>query len=123
MIRQWRAKMSCQMPWRDFERGEIVELDDEKVTPRVKELFVCLNPDGEKVKSEADDADIKVMVARLKAAKVPLKKNMSPDKIRELFDQFLGSGATAGAVSGEASGEEAPKPPKEDAGETSGEGK
>ena len=136
MRRMWKAKMDCQMPWRDFERGEMVELDDEQVTPRVKELFVCLNPDGEKVKGEADDADIKVMVARLKAAKVPLKKNMSPEKIRELFDEFLGSGATAGAVSGEASGEEDPKPPKEeheppkedagetaDAGEPQGEGK
>jgi hypothetical protein len=107
------------MPWSDFERGEIVELDDEQVTPRVKELFECLNPDGKTTKSESDDPDINVMVARLKAAKVPLKKNMTNEKIRELFDEFLGRGATAGSVSGETDEEPSKEkePPREDAGE------
>lgn len=113
MKRIWKAKISCQMPWRDFEKGETVELDDEQVTPRVKELFDCITPDGGAVKEEKRDPDLEVMVARLKAAKIPMKKNITPKQIRELFDQFLGSGATAGAVSGEASGE-AQEPPKED---------
>ena len=53
------------------------------------------------------------MVERLKAAKIPVKKGYSADKIRELFNEFLGKGATAGAISGEASGE-GQEPPKED---------
>ena len=44
MKRTWKAKMNCIMPWRDFAKGETCELDDNEVTPRVKELFECLNP-------------------------------------------------------------------------------
>lgn len=113
MKRIWKAKISCQMPWRDFEKGETVELDDERVNERVKALFDCMTPDGGAVKEEKRDPDLEVMVARLKAAKIPMKKNITPKQIRELFDQFLGSGATAGAVSGEASGD-VQEPPKED---------
>lgn len=113
MKRIWKAKISCQMPWRDFERGETIELDDKDVTERVKALFTCMTPDGGTIKQEKKDPDLEVMVARLKAAKIPMKKNITPKQIRELFDQFLGSGATAGAVSGEASGE-TQEPPKED---------
>jgi len=43
-----------------------------------------------------------VMVSRLKAAKIPVKKGTSADEIRKLFDKFLGSGATAGEISDEA---------------------
>ena len=102
------------MPWRDFEKGETVELDDEQVNERVKALFDCMTPDGGTIKEEKKDPDLEVMVARLKAAKIPMKKNITPKQIRELFDQFLGRGATAGAISGEASGEgqESPKEEK-----------
>lgn len=107
VVRTWRAKMNCQMPWRDFQKNETVELKDSQVDARVKALFECLTPDEEKPKDA--DPDIAVMVSRLKAAKIPMKKNITPKQIRELFDQFLGSGATAGAVSGDAQ-----EPPKED---------
>ena len=98
--RVWRAKMNCQMPWRDFVRGETVKLKDSQVDSRVRALFDCLTP-GEAEEKKVDP-DVAVMVSRLKAAKVPMKKNMSEDKIRELFDRFLGSGATAGEISKDA---------------------
>lgn len=110
-VRIWRAKMNCQMPWRDFQKNETVELKDSQVDARVKALFECLTP--EEAKGKERDPELDVMISRLKAAKIPMKKNITPKQIRELFDQFLGSGATAGAVSGEASGD-AQEPPKED---------
>ena len=97
--RTWRAKMNCQMPTRDFVKNETVELYDREVTPRHRALFECLDADAEPKKA---DPDIAVMVSRLKAAKVPMKKNMSEEAIRELFDKFLGSGATAGEISKDA---------------------
>ena len=112
MKRIWKAKMNCIMPWRDFTKGETCELDDSEVTPRVKALFECLNQ--EEKKETAEDSDLKIMVERLKAAKVPIKKGYSADKIRELFNEFLGKGATAGAVSGEAEGGSQQEPPKEE---------
>ena len=39
------------------------------------------------------------MVARLRAAKIPMKRGMSEDEIRDLFNKFLADGATAGDVS------------------------
>lgn len=98
--RVWRAKMNCQMPWRDFVRGETVKLKDSQVDSRVRALFDCLTPDEAEEKKL--NPDVAVMVSRLKAAKVPMKKNMSEEKIRELFDRFLGSGATAGEISKDA---------------------
>jgi hypothetical protein len=99
-MKVWRAKMRCQMPWRDFDRNETVELDDSQVTARVKELFDCLTPDEVKAEEEAkkEDPDFKVMVARLKAAKIPLKRGISKDEVKELFNQFLVEGATASDV-------------------------
>ena len=38
VARTWRAKMNCQMPWRDFMKNETVELKDSQVDARVKEL-------------------------------------------------------------------------------------
>ena len=107
VVRTWRAKMNCQMPWRDFVKNETVELKDSQVDARVKALFECLTP--EEAKGKERDPELDVMISRLKAAKIPMKKNITPKQIRELFDQFLGSGATAGAVSGDAQ-----EPPKED---------
>lgn len=100
VVRTWRAKMNCQMPWRDFAKNETVELKDSQVDARVKALFECLTPDEAKPKDA--DPDIAVMVSRLKAAKVPLKKNMGEEEIRELFDKFLGNGATAAEISKDA---------------------
>lgn len=100
VVRTWRAKMNCQMPWRDFQKGETVELKDSQVDARVKALFECLTP--EEAKPKEADPDIAVMVSRLKAAKVPLKKNMGEKEIRELFDKFLGNGATAAEISKDA---------------------
>lgn len=99
-VRLWRAKQACMLPWRDFERGETVELKDSQVTPLIRKLFECL--DGGAPVAEKADPDLAVMVARLKAAKIPVKKGTSADEIRKLFDKFLGSGATAGEISDEA---------------------
>ncbi len=99
-VRLWRAKQACMLPWRDFERGETVELKDSQVTPLIRQLFECL--DGGAPVAEKTDPDLAVMVARLKAAKIPVKKGTSADEIRKLFDKFLGSGATAGEISDEA---------------------
>lgn len=99
-VRLWRAKQACMLPWRDFERGETVELKDSQVTPLIRQLFECL--DGGAPVAEKPDPDLAVMVARLKAAKIPVKKGTSADEIRKLFDKFLGSGATAGEISDEA---------------------
>lgn len=93
--RVWRAKMNCQMPWKDFAKNETVELDDADVTLRVKDLFECLTPDEVEAGKRKSDPDLKVMVARLRAAKVPMRRGMSEDEIRELFDRFLVEGATA----------------------------
>ena len=99
-VRLWRAKQACMLPWRDFERGETVELKDSQVTPLIRQLFECL--DGGAPVAEKPDPDLAVMVARLKAAKIPVKKGTSAEEIRKLFDKFLGSGATAGEISDEA---------------------
>lgn len=100
VVRTWRAKMNCQMPWRDFVKNETVELKDSQVDARVKALFECLTP--EEAKGKECDPELDVMVSRLKAAKVPLKKNMGGREIRELFDKFLGKGATAAEISKDA---------------------
>ena len=99
-VRVWRAKMNCQMPWRDFQKNETVKLKDSQVDARVKALFECLTPDEAKPKDA--DPDIAVMVSRLKAAKVPLKKNMGEKEIRDLFDRFLAKGSTASEISKDA---------------------
>ena len=98
--RTWRAKMNCQMPTRDFLKNETIELFDSEVTPRHRALFECLTP--EQAEPKKADPDLSVMVARLKAAKIPMKKNITDKEVRELFDKFLGSGATAGQISGDA---------------------
>ena len=100
VVRTWRAKMNCQMPWQDFVKNETVELKDSQVDARVKALFECLTPDEAKPKDT--DPDIAVMVSRLKAAKVPLKKNMGEKEIRELFERFLAKGSTASEISKDA---------------------
>ena len=100
VVRTWRAKMNCQMPWRDFVKNETVELRDSQVDARVKALFECLTP--EEAKGKERDPELDVMISRLKAAKVPLKKNMGEKEIRDLFDKFLGNGATAAEISKDA---------------------
>ena len=100
VVRTWRAKMNCQMPWRDFTKNETIELKDSQVDARVKALFECLTPD--EAKGEKRDPDIDVMISRLKAAKVPLKKNMGEREIRELFERFLAKGSTASEISKDA---------------------
>lgn len=99
-VRVWRAKMNCIMPWRDFQRGETVELKDSQVDARVKALFECLTP--EEAKPKKIDPDIKVMVERLRAAKIPMKKNIGEKEIRSLFERFLAQGSTASEISKEA---------------------
>ena len=98
----WRCKMNCQMPWRDFVKGEMVELEDEEATPRVKALFECLTPEQVRAAERAQkpDADFQVMVQRLKAAKIPLKRGITKEEVKKLFDEFLGAQAegVAGAV-------------------------
>lgn len=96
VVRTWRAKMNCQMPWRDFQRNETVELRDSQVDARVKALFECLTP--EEAKPKKTDPDIKVMVERLKAAKITIKRGATEDDIRRLFNDFL-AGSTAGEIS------------------------
>ena len=96
-VRLWRAKMNCQMPWRDFEKNETVKLKDSQVTPRVRILFECIsNKEQKKV-----DPEIAIMAARLKAAKIPMKRNMPDVAIRELFNKFLGDGVTASEIAKE----------------------
>ena len=98
--RIWVAKMNCQMPFRDFAKGEEIELDDENVTARVKALFDCRDKE-EKVEA---DADFKVMVARLKAAKIPIPRGATKEKVKELFDTFLVKGALASSIAGDDAG-------------------
>jgi hypothetical protein len=125
--RIWVAKMNCQMPFRDFVKGEEIELDDEAVTARVKALFDCRDKEE---KAEAD-ADFKVMVARLKAAKIPIPRGATKEKVKELFDTFLVKGPLASSVAGDDAGNkeektetpaeekaEADEKPSEDKGET-----
>lgn len=100
VVRTWRAKMNCQMPWRDFVKNETVELKDSQVDARVKALFECLTP--EEAKGKERNPELDVMISRLKSAKVPLKKNMGEKEIRDLFDRFLGNGATAAEISKDA---------------------
>lgn len=95
--RIWVAKMNCQMPFRDFIKGEEVELDDNDVTARVKALFDC----RDKEENDKADADLKVMIARLKAAKIPIPRGATKEKVKELFDTFLVKGALASSVAGE----------------------
>lgn len=96
--RTWVAKMNCQMPFRDFLKGEEVVLDDSAVTARVKDLFEC----KDKTEENESDPDFKVMVDRLKAAKIPIPRGATKEKVRELFDTFLVKGALAQNVSGDA---------------------
>lgn len=98
--RIWRAKMNCQMPWRDFLKNETTELDDENVTQRVKDLFECLTPEEVAAEESAKkgDPDVKVMVSRLKAAKIPMKRGITVSEVRGLFDKFLAEGTTAGQI-------------------------
>ena len=100
VIRTWRAKMNCQMPWRDFTKNETVDLKDSQVDARVKALFECLTPD--KATGAKRNPDIDVMISRLKAAKIPLKKNMGEKEIRSVFEQFLAKGSTATEISKDA---------------------
>ena len=100
VVRTWRAKMNCQMPWRDFTKNETVDLKDSQVDARVKALFECLTPD--KAKGAKRNPDIDVMISRLKAAKIPLKKNMGEKEIRSVFEQFLAKGSTASEISKDA---------------------
>lgn len=100
IVRTWRAKMNCQMSWRDFTKNETVELKDSQVDARVKALFECLTPD--KAKGVKRDPDIDVMISRLKAAKIPLKRNMGEKEIRSVFEQFLAKGSTASEISKDA---------------------
>lgn len=92
--RVWRAKMTCQMPFRDFIKGETIELADSDVTPRVKALFECLTPEQARAAEPDDDPDFKVMIQRLKAAKIPLKRGISKDEVKKLFQEFLAASST-----------------------------
>ena len=99
MRRTWRAKTACQMPWHDFRAGETVELEDEKVTERVKALFECLTPEeAEAAKPAAPDPDFNVMLQRLKQAKVTIPKGANKAKVRELFEAHLADGTLPAAV-------------------------
>lgn len=95
--RTWVAKMNCMMPFKDFAKGESVVLDDSEVTPRVKALFECKDVP----EKNDDDTDFKVMVARLKAAKIPIPRGANKEKVKELFNQFLVEGATAPSIAGD----------------------
>lgn len=108
--RTWVAKMNCMMPFKDFAKGESVVLDDSEVTPRVKALFECKDVPEKK----DDDPDFKVMVARLKAAKIPIPRGANKEKVKELFNQFLVEGAMAPAIAGDTVSKEAEET-KEDA--------
>lgn len=89
------------MPWRDFAKNETVELDDSEVTPRVKALFDCMTPEQVSAEEEAkkDDPDFKVMVQRLKAANIPLKRGISKEEVKKMFDDFLSAQPTEVAES------------------------
>lgn len=99
--RTWVAKMNCQMPFRDFLKGESVELDDNDVTARVKALFECVDKPVEK----KSDPDFNVMVARLRAAKIPIPRGANKEKVSELFNAFLAKGTLAQNISGDVSGD------------------
>ena len=99
--RTWVAKMNCQMPFRDFLKGESVELDDSEVTARVKALFECVDNPVEK----KSDPDFNVMVARLRAAKIPIPRGANKEKVSELFNAFLAKGTLAQNISGDVSGD------------------
>lgn len=113
MIRTWKANMDCDMPFRDFRKGETVELDDSQVTPRVKALFTCLTPEQVKAENAKPDADMKVMIERLKAAKIPIRRGATKADIRKLFDEFLAK-PQGGSIAGE-SAPTAPEKPAEEA--------
>lgn len=108
--RTWVAKMNCMMPFKDFAKGESVVLDDSEVTPRVKALFECKDVHEEK----DNDPDFKVMVARLKAAKIPIPRGATKEKVKELFDTFLVKGPLASSVAGEDAGEKTETSAKEE---------
>ena len=99
--RTWVAKMNCQMPFWDFLKGEEVVLDDSEVTARVKALFDCKDKPDEK----KNDPDFKVMVDRLKAAKISIPRGATKEKVKELFDTFLVNGALASSVAGDDAGD------------------
>lgn len=117
--RTWVAIMNCQMPFKDFVKGEEIELDDSQVTSRVKALFKCRGEKEEEVK----DPDMSVMILRLKAAKIPLPRKVTKEKVKELFDTFLAKGSLAQNIAGDAgetdnsesSTEDKPKEDAEDA--------
>ncbi len=98
----WKARLNCIMPFGDFNAGESVELDDSSVDARVKACFECLTPEEVKAEAEAKktDPDTKVMVERLKAAKIPMKRGITKEEIRKLFNDFLAASSTevAGVV-------------------------
>lgn len=85
------------MPFRDFLKGESVELDDNDVTARVKALFECVDKPVEK----KSDPDFNVMVARLRAAKIPIPRGANKEKVSELFNAFLAKGTLAQNISGD----------------------
>lgn len=92
MTRTWKAKMACQMPWRDFRAGETCELEDEQVNERVRALFVCMTPDEVRAAEEAKKPDptYNVMLSRLRQANVTIPKGANKAQVKELFDKMLG---------------------------------
>lgn len=95
-VRTWRAKMNCIMPFGDYRKDDVIELSDAQVDARVKALFECLTPEEKErdEKAKKTDPELKVMLERLKAAKVPLKRGMSEEEIRRLFNEFLATSST-----------------------------
>ena len=118
--RTWVAKMNCQMPFRDFLKGESVVLDDNDVTERVKALFECQDKPAEK----KNDPDFNVMVARLRAAKIPIPRGANKEKVSELFNTFLAKGTLAQNIAGDTAGDNKGADAPKDGGEKpSAEGK
>ena len=81
--------------------GRQDELDDNEVTARVKALFECVDKPVEK----KSDPDFNVMVARLRAAKIPIPRGANKEKVSELFNAFLAKGTLAQNISGDVSGD------------------
>lgn len=88
----WRAKCRCMMPWRDYECGETVELDEGDARlddERFRTLFERV--DGPPA-DEPQDPSYNVMVQRLRQAKITIPKGSTRDQVRELFRKFLADG-------------------------------
>jgi len=117
--RTWVAKMNCQMPFRDFLKGESVVLDDNDVTERVKALFECQDKPAEK----KNDPDFNVMVARLRAAKIPIPRGANKEKVSELFNTFLAKGTLAQNIAGDTAGDNKGADAPKDGGDKPTEGK